>query len=269
MQITQEEINAHWTEGAENYSDIIDQELNSFRAERWKRKILENVPRKERLDILDIGCGPGFFSILLAEEGHRVTGIDGSRAMLREAEAKAARRGKEGKSGCRESSGKPALPVFLQMDAHQPEFLDGSFDLLVSRNVTHTLRDHPAAYREWLRVLRPGGVLLIFDANWHLVKSDAALREESRRRQEECVRRYGDAFDRKTPNKEERRQQDLEGEHILGNLRRPDWDMGLLLGLGYTGIRTERNLMEEMWDEKEILLYGNTPLFMIRAEKPA
>ncbi len=269
MQITQEEINAHWTEGAENYSDIIDQELASFRAERWKRKILGNAPQKDKLDILDIGCGPGFFSILLAEEGHRVTGIDGSGAMLREAEAKAARRRETREVAGQEAPGPAMAPVFRQMDAHHPEFPDHSFDLLVSRNVTHTLRDHRTAYRQWLRVLRPCGVLLIFDANWHLVKADPALQEDSRRRYEVCVRKYGDAFDRKTPNKEERRQQDLEGEHMLGDLRRPDWDMGLLLGLGYTGIRTERDLMAEMWDEKEILLYGNTPLFMIRAEKPA
>lgn len=197
MQITQEEINAHWTEGAENYSDIIDQELASFRAERWKRKILENAPRKERLDILDIGCGPGFFSILLAEEGHRVTGIDGSGAMLREAEAKAARRRETREAAVREAPGPATAPVFRQMDAHHLEFLDHSFDLLVSRNVTHTLAGSPHRLPRVAAGAAAGGVLLIFDANWHLVKADPALQEDSRRRYEACVRKYGDAFDRK------------------------------------------------------------------------
>ena len=36
------------------------------------------------------------------------------------------------------------------------------------------------------------------------------------------------------------------------------------IGKGPTGIWG----LEEMWDEKEKLLYGNTPMFMIRAEKP-
>lgn len=43
--------------------------------------------------------------------------------------------------------------------------------------------------------------------------------------------------------------------------------MGLLDGIGFVNISTERNIIQEMWDEKEILLYGNTPMFMIRAEK--
>ena len=34
------------------------------------------LPEKEHLRILDVGCGAGFFSILLAKRGHQVTGID-------------------------------------------------------------------------------------------------------------------------------------------------------------------------------------------------
>ena len=49
-----------------------------------------------------------------------------------------------------------------KMDCHQLAFADASFDLVVSRNVTHALRDHRRVYTEWLRVLKPGGVLLIF-----------------------------------------------------------------------------------------------------------
>lgn len=251
---TQEEINAHWSEGAENYSDIIDKELHSFRAERWEKKILKYAPNKEKLKVLDIGCGPGFFSILLSRAGQDVTGIDGSDAMLDEAVRKADIYG--------------VKPAFFQMDAHKLGFASETFDLIVSRNVTHTLREHREAYKEWLRVLKPGGVLLIFDANWHLVKSDPLLRDDSQKRYEACIKKYGDAFDCKTKNKEARRKSDMEGIHVLSDKRRPDWDMGLLLGLGYIHISTERNIIEEMWDEKEILLYGNTPMFMIQAEKP-
>ena len=42
---------------------------------------------------------------------------------------------------------------------------------------------------------------------------------------------------------------------------------GLVEGIGYKKISCERSIIEEMWDEKEKLLYGNTPMFMIRAEK--
>lgn len=251
---TQEEINAHWSEGAENYSDIIDKELHSFRTERWEKKILENAPSKAKLKVLDIGCGPGFFSILLSKAGHDVTGIDGSDAMLDEA--------------VRKAEIYEVSPRFYRMDAHNLKFASETFDLIISRNVTHTLQDHRKAYKEWMRVLKPGGILLIFDANWHLVKIDPFLRNDSQKRYEDCIKKYGDAFDCKTKNKEARRKSDMEGIHVLGDKRRPDWDMGLLAGIGYINIFTERNIIEEMWDEKEILLYGNTPMFMIRAEKP-
>ena len=204
---------------------------------------------------MDIGCGPGFFTILLSQARHEVIGIDGSQDMLREAQAKA--------QVC------SVAPAFFQMDAHKPEFPENSFDLIVSRNVTHILQEHRLAYGEWLRLLRPGGRLLIFDANWHLVKTDPVLREESLRRYKDCVKRYGDAFDRKMKNKDTGRTFNLKEGHILGDIRRPDWDIGLLLGLGYEGIYVERDITGEMWDEKEHLLYGNTPMFMIRAEKCA
>ena len=47
------------------------------------------------------------------------------------------------------------------MDSHQLSFDDNTFDLLINRNVTWTLYDPEQAYKEWYRVLKPGGRLLI------------------------------------------------------------------------------------------------------------
>ena len=44
---------------------------------------------------------------------------------------------------------------------------DNTFDMIVSRNVTWNLEHPDRAYYEWMRVLKPGGVLLNFDANWY------------------------------------------------------------------------------------------------------
>ena len=110
--------------------------------------------------------------------------------------------------------------------------------------------------------------MLIFDANWHLTECDEKLRTESLKRREECIRLYGDAFDKKSNLKDTEEHERNVGSHVLGDRKRPDWDMGLLQGIGYKNISCERSIIEEMWDEKEKLLYGNTPMFMIRAEKP-
>ena len=51
-------------------------ELKSPLASRWMEEILPRLPEGKELKILDVGCGSGFFSILLAREGHEVTGVD-------------------------------------------------------------------------------------------------------------------------------------------------------------------------------------------------
>ena len=152
--LDQKEIDRYWSDGAENYSWIIDDELNSFRVEKWREKILGNISSVRNPKILDAGCGPGFFTILLNQAGVETIGVDGAEKMLQEARAKALQAG--------------LVPEFRRMDCHRLDFADNTFDAVISRNLTHTLRDHKQVYKEWLRVLKPGGTLLIFDANWHL-----------------------------------------------------------------------------------------------------
>lgn len=110
------------------------------------------LPEKKNLRILDVGCGTGFFTILLAKEGHQVTGIDLTPDMITHAKELA----EEEKADCR----------FMVMDAEAPDFPDEEFDVIVSRNLTWTLPDAEHAYQEWFRVLKPGGVMINLDANY-------------------------------------------------------------------------------------------------------
>lgn len=245
---TQRQINNSWSRSSDNYSSIIDDELTSFRVEGWRKQILANAPKKPMLDILDAGCGPGFFSIILSQMGHRVTGLDGADGMLNHAAKKAAAH--------------EASPLFLKGDCHNLPFADQSFDLVISRNVTHTLRDNGQVYTEWRRVLRPGGVLLIFDANWHLTTTDPEYLTDFLKREDECFSRYGTNF-----NQGKREVQTCCGTHRLGTIRRPAWDVEILEKLGYLQITTEEDITGSLWDDKEKLLYGGTPMFMIRAER--
>ena len=249
MDKEQEIINEQWSQGATNYNSIIEDEIHSFRASAWKKQILGQVSKEGCLDILDCGCGPGFFSCIMAQEGHRVTAIDGSESMLEYARSR----------------------------AEANEFEDGSFDLIISRNVTHTLRDHARVYSEWKRVLRPGGVLLIFDANWHLSRYGFSEHDESVRRHIECMKTYGSDFSGNVYDGDEEALRKRFENHspdesdvwdrALGDRIRPDWDAGLLQGLGYNGVSYDRDITEKLWDDKEKCIYGNTPMFMIRAGK--
>jgi len=56
---------------------------------------------------------------------------------------------------------------FKQMDAQQLEFEDESFSLRVTRILTWNWERPDIAYKEWYCVLKPGGILLNFDAGWY------------------------------------------------------------------------------------------------------
>ena len=256
MQRDQKAINEHWSNSSENYDRIIRDELDSFRVEAWQDLIRGQVNgRKKDLHVLDCGCGPGFFTVILAKAGYRVTGVDAAAGMLEKARANAALYGVRAK--------------ILEMDCHELDFEDGTFDLVVSRNVTHTLRDHVKAYSEWKRVLKPGGVLLIFDANWHLPSADPEMMRESIRREKLCIAMFGSDFSGNTDFDEKRARKAYEDEprHPLGDLRRPDWDCGILQAVGFGDITYQRDITGPLWDDKEKLIYGHTPMFMIRAVK--
>ena len=42
-----------------------------------------------------------------------------------------------------------------------------SFDVVFSRNLTWNLPEPKKAYQSWLSVLKSGGLMLVFDANWY------------------------------------------------------------------------------------------------------
>ena len=59
--LEQKEIDRYWSDGAENYSWIIDDELSSFRVKKVDKKKSRKIFLPAKTKILDAGCGPGFF----------------------------------------------------------------------------------------------------------------------------------------------------------------------------------------------------------------
>jgi len=143
---------SYWTKRAVDFNTVRRNELQSSLSERWLAEFAARFPKDKALSILDVGTGTGYFALLLSRQGHTVTGIDLTPAMLEEA-----------RKNC-EDFGISA--EFLEMDAQSLSFEDHSFDAVISRNLTWTLPDPERAYREWLRVLKPGGILLNFDADY-------------------------------------------------------------------------------------------------------
>jgi SAM-dependent methyltransferase len=145
-----QQVAAHWNRRAAHFDEDFGHSIGSP-AERaaWDRVLDLFLPRHGPLDTLDIGCGTGFLSFELAARGHRVIGVDFAPAMLALARQKAAERA--------------AAIRFEEADAERLPFAAGSFDLAVSRHLLWTLPHPEAAIDEWLRVLRPGGRLVVVD----------------------------------------------------------------------------------------------------------
>jgi SAM-dependent methyltransferase len=102
--------------------------------------------------VLEVGCGPGHLSTLLAGRGLDVTGVDLDPAMVQRARANAARSADDGRR-----------PSFLVGDVAALAFPDRSFDLVVSTLSMHHWADPTAGLAEIGRVLRPDGRLLVWD----------------------------------------------------------------------------------------------------------
>lgn len=147
----QRRISAYWSRWAADYEAYQAQR----RAAEGDSGVWEGIWRAAlpapSAQVLDVGTGSGAVAFLLAGMGHRVTGTDLAEGMLAEA---------------RRKSGYSANPMFGFGDAAAPQFDDGAFDVLTARYVLWTLRQPEAALAEWLRVLRPGGVLVAVDSLW-------------------------------------------------------------------------------------------------------
>ncbi|SEE89630.1 class I SAM-dependent methyltransferase [Jiangella alba] len=169
----------------------------------WARRLASWAPSApgDPLDALDAGCGTGSLSLLLAELGHRVTGVDLAPAMVRLAEAKLAAAGLPGR--------------FLTGDAGRPPLGDQAFDVVLARHVVWTLPDPAAALRDWTGRLRPGGTLILVEGRWAAAGPVTAYVDGAEPLPWDGGVRAADLVDAVRPLVAELRVEDLTGEPEL------------------------------------------------------
>lgn len=121
----------------------------------WRRRSLKEIVREDAVqEILDIACGTGDFSIAIARRmspGSRVTGVDLSEGMLAVMKEKLK---EEGLEDC---------VVCGQGDSEAMDFEDGRFDCATIAFGIRNFEHREKALREILRVLKPGGRLVILE----------------------------------------------------------------------------------------------------------
>ncbi|AEH37398.1 class I SAM-dependent methyltransferase [Halopiger xanaduensis] len=151
-----ERVQQYWDSRAESYDGDSHHALqDEAQRDAWLSVLREwtgggggESPQR----ILDVGCGTGVISLLLADIGHDVTGVDLSEEMLERARAKA---------GDRDLS-----VEFRNGDAESIPDPDDTYDLMTARHLVWTLPNPSAALREWQRVVRPGGRVVLIEGHW-------------------------------------------------------------------------------------------------------
>jgi SAM-dependent methyltransferase len=169
-----------WDDAAATFDDEPDHGLRDPEVRAaWAALLLPLMPPAPAR-ILDLGCGTGSLAVLLAGVGHEVTGVDSSDRMLSLARAKAAA---------------ARVPLHLARgDAADPPFPPASADVVLCRHLLWALPDRDAVVARWVRLLRPGGRLVLVEGNWETgvgLPADECRDAVLRHREEAVVRHLG------------------------------------------------------------------------------
>lgn len=241
-----ERIVKYWGKRSESFLSQRREELHCAMAGRWLKEIEKQIGGMKaacgsrKLKILDVGCGTGFFTVLLAKQGHEVIGTDLTPEMVENSKKLAAEEG----ISCE----------FFRMDAENLEFADETFDVVISRNLTWTLPDVEHAYKEWIRVLKKGGLLLNFDANYGM--SDFS--DTSNLPKTHAHYTVGDEMMREC--------EEIKRQLPISSYSRPAWDVETLGKMKLKEFSIDLGISSRIYIEKDEF-YNPTPMFMLCAGK--
>lgn len=234
-----ERIAGYWSKRSDSFQAQRRAELHSSMADRWLLEIQKYLPQR-KLKILDVGCGSGFFTILLGKQGHEVLGTDLTPDMIEKSRELAKEEGVDCK--------------FEIMDAENLDFPDETFDVVISRNLTWTLPDAGHAYEEWCRVLKKGGVLLNFDANYGAYDAtDTASLPEQHSHNMLGMEML-------------KENEDIKKQLPISSYIRPAWDVETLGKLGVQEISLDLGVGKRIYVEKDEF-YNPVPIFTLCGKK--
>ena len=241
MELIKHRIAHYWAHRAEAFQTQRIREFEDEKHARWLAEFNRYIPHDRTLRVLDLGTGTGFFAFVFAAEGHDATGIDLTPDMIEKARETVDILGVDAQ--------------FEVMDAEQPDFQPETFDVLVTRNLTWTLPHLPTAYREWYKLLKPGGVLINFDADY--------------------CRSVENGDDGDLPDNHAHKNIDpslwVENEAISLELSayqmpRPQWDVQLLVEAGFERVTVDMGVYKRIYAEIDEF-YNPVPIFTIAAYK--
>lgn len=238
-----------WAVPDDNYQEPVQTETAYPRKGAWESLLTKYIGCGEHLRVLDIESDEALLAIILAGLKHSVTAVNRCQAMLDQTRVNI------------EAAGKTA--GYLKAEAHALALPDESIDLIVAKNAVGLFPNPTEVYKEWFRVLKPAGKVLVFDANWYLRFNNPKLRQQCDKYRRLAVKKgYQDTmiFVEQV--------NDLIAPSIpLSFKRRPLWDHRAFRYCGFQQIEVEENIYKLVLDDLEQTLYYPTPMFAICATK--
>jgi ubiquinone/menaquinone biosynthesis C-methylase UbiE len=160
----QQRLRSYWNTDAETYDNAPGHRPTSEAAQAaWATAVARVLPPPPAR-VLDCGAGTGFLSLIAARQGHKVTALDISSAMLDRLRDRAAQEGL-------------GIEV-VEGAAEEPP--TGPFDAVMERHLIWTLPDPVAALRAWRRVA-PMGRLILVEGVWGSADPAETVRGQVRR----------------------------------------------------------------------------------------
>lgn len=142
----EKEKKKEWQKNADFWIKIIRENLDPFRLVVTNKAILELIKQK-KLKILDAGCGEGYFCRLLAQQGHQVYGIDACQKLIKAAQSL--------------EKEKPLGIKYFLGDFRKTNFPKNFFDLIITHQTIHEIKNPEKAFKEFFRILKKQGRLIL------------------------------------------------------------------------------------------------------------
>ncbi|MCR4790438.1 MAG: methyltransferase domain-containing protein [Treponemataceae bacterium] len=252
------EIKSYWANRAEGYSQVNQEELQGIQRKTWSEFLnaeieahFPSIQRKE-IKIMDIGAGPGFLSIILAESGYSVTACDYTKEMLEQAKRNASELAEKIRFVCADAQN---LSDFLDHE---------SAHVIICRNLIWNLKEPEKAYSNFYEVLKKNGLLMIFDANWYAYLFDEKKKAEYEQDRINVAKNNLDDFN---IGKNFDRMEKMALEMPLSQEKRPLWDKKILEQSGFSKVDFQLDVGRFLYSEKEKINYASTPMFCVEAIK--
>lgn len=201
----------------------------------WRAALRRALP-EPGARVLDVGAGTGSLSLLAAELGYRVTGLDLSAGMLAQARRKASEQGLE--------------VEFVEGTATEPPA--GPFDAVIERHLIWTTPDPVGALSAW-REVAPGGRLAMFEGVW----GSTALSQRVKSAAAEFLRRAVGT----PPDHHASYPPEVLARLPLGRMPSPAPLVEAVHEAGWTGVRIQR-LRDVEW---AIAMHEPWPLGLLEA----